>query len=101
MHSEVLKYRQYTEDLPNRIKNSVFKTATIIEKTGIPKASFYKKLKLNNFTQNEVEKISKVLYVEDLINEGIRKGEEDIAAGRIIKNPKQAIDDLIKKIEQR
>jgi len=99
MHKIVSEYKLFVEELPNRIKKSSFKTSTIIEKTGISKASFYKKIQSNNFTRVEVEKISNVLYIEDLIHEGVRKSEEDIAAGRIIENPKQAIADLIKKIE--
>ena len=101
MHKVVSEYRQFVEELPKRIKKSSFKPMKFIEKTGIPKASFYKKMQKNNFTRNEIEKISNMLYAEELIDQRIKKGEEDIVAGRIIENPKQAIDDFLKEVKNR
>lgn len=98
MYTIVSDYRQFIEELPKRIKKSSFKPIKLIEKTGIPKASFYKKLKENNFTISEVEKISRVLYTEDLIDAQIKASEDDIQ-NRLFSEGAEKIDDLIEKLE--
>ncbi len=100
MYPEVLNYRKFVASLPNRIRNSSFKSLKLIEKTGISKATFYKKLKTNSFSIDEVEKISKVLYVEELIDANIRKGEQDIAEGRIYEG-KEVLEKLRKQLQDR
>ena len=100
MYPEVSNYRKFVASLPSRIKESSFKPSKLIEKTGISKATFYKKLKTNSFSIDEVEKISKVLFVEALIDAGIRKGEQDIAAGRVYEG-KAALEKLRKQLQER
>lgn len=82
MHIEVQNYRLFIDNLPERIKKSAFKTAGIIEKTGIPKASFYHKMKNNRFSLSEVEKISQLLYLEEQLDQKLAKGLEDLRQGK-------------------
>ena len=83
MHIVVQDFRKYVDELPSLIKKSSFKSSGIISKTGIPKASFYEKLKSGKFTLLEIEKISKVLFMEQEIDRVLRLSEKDIKAGRL------------------
>ena len=82
MYPVVQDFRKYVNELPSLIKKSSFKTSGIIKKTGIPKASFYEKLKSGKFSLMEIEKISKVLFMEEEIDRVLRLSEKDIQAGR-------------------
>lgn len=84
----VNEYSDYVEDLKNRIKDSKYKTSFFLEELGIPKASFYRKLRENTFTIEEVQKITKILfpkeaYKQELL-EAIDQGRSDIENGRLI-----------------
>lgn len=94
----VQEYRAYISNLPKRIKNSSIKTNAIIEKTGIPRATFYNKLKGNSFSIDEVEQISQILAIEDYIDAQIAQGKADIKAGRIV-DAKEALDRLREKLK--
>ena len=83
MEKIVQDYRQYYNSIPRRIKKSSIKTATIMKKIGMPKATFYKKLKANSFDIKEVELITKLLAVEEYIDSQIKEGLKDIEEGRI------------------
>ena len=93
MYSEVQNYRQFLSNLPNKIKKSSFKASGIIKKTGIPKASFYQKMKNNSFTLIEVEKISHLLYLEEELDQRLAVGLEDIKKGRV-HSEKEVLEDL-------
>lgn len=82
MYTEVLNYRLFLNSLPKKIKKSSFKANKIIEKTGMSKASFYKKLKSKNFNIDEVEKISKVLYIEEMINAELSRSMKESEEGK-------------------
>lgn len=88
MYSEVQNYRLFINDLPNRIKKSSFKASGIIKKTGIPKASFYQKLKKNSFSLNEVEKIGQLLYLEEELDQKLAVGIQDIQKGSVYSEEK-------------
>lgn len=83
MYIEVQNYRQFLNDLPNKIKKSSFKASGIIKKTGIPKASFYQKLKNNSFSLKEVEMIGQLLFLEEELDQKLRVGLDDIKKGRV------------------
>ena len=93
MYAEVQNYRQFLSNLPNKIKKSSFKASGIIKKTGIPKASFYQKMKNNSFTLIEVEKISHLLYLEEELDQRLAAGLEDIKKGRV-HSEKEVLEDL-------
>lgn len=93
MYSEVRNYRQFITELPKKIKKSSFKASGIIKKTGIPKASFYQKLKNNTFTLMEVEKIGQLLYLEEELDKRLEIGLDDIRKGKV-HSEKEVIEEL-------
>lgn len=93
MYIEVQNYRQFLNDLPNKIKKSSFKASGIIKKTGIPKASFYQKLKNNSFSLKEVEMIGQLLFLEEELDQKLRVGLDDIKKGRVHSSD-QVIEEL-------
>ena len=52
------------DSLPAKIKKSNFKPQALIKMTGIPSATFYKRMKDKSFTIDEAEKLVKVLDFE-------------------------------------
>ena len=71
--------RVLLDSLPQKIKKSNFKTASLIKMTGIPSATFYKRMNDASFTIDEAEKIVKILELEKKLNLELNKGELDIA----------------------
>lgn len=64
----VSKYSNYVEELPQRMKDSPHKASYFIEKLGIPKATYYRKLKDKSFNVEEVRKITKILYPKEALS---------------------------------
>ena len=75
--------------LPTKIKKSNFKPQAFIRMTGIPSATFYKRMKDSSFTINEAEKLFKVLDFEKSLEHSLSLGEKDIQEGRV-----QTIEEL-------
>ncbi len=91
MIAEIEKFIEIQNNIDEIIKNSPFKMSYIIEKSGIKKPTFFKKLKEKRFTPEELLVISKTIEVREWRNEtkeeileSLRKSEEDIKAGRTI-----------------
>lgn len=84
MYKEVSEYRQFVNNLPEKIKKSTFKISGIIAKSGISKASFYKKMKNNTFSLEEVERISRLLYIEEEIQKELERAKKDVEKGRVV-----------------
>lgn len=61
MIAEIEKYIEIQNNIDQILKDSPFKMSYIIEKSGIKKPTFFKKLKEKRFTPNEVLDIAKVL----------------------------------------
>ena len=77
------------DSLPTKIKKSNFKPQALIRMTGIPSATFYKRMKDSSFTINEAEKLFKVLDFEKNLEHRLSLGEKDIQEGRV-----QTIEEL-------
>tara|TARA_B110000967_G_C18880067_1_gene560529 strand:+ start:919 stop:1203 length:285 start_codon:yes stop_codon:yes gene_type:complete len=77
------------DSLPSKIKKSNFKPQALIKMTGIPSATFYKRMKDRSFTLNEAEKLMKVLSFEKNLEKKLNLGEKDIQDGRV-----QTIEEL-------
>ena len=75
--------------LPTKIKKSNFKPQALIRMTGIPSATFYKRMKDSSFTINEAEKLFKILDFEKDLEHSLSLGEKDIQEGRV-----QTIEEL-------
>ncbi|MDQ1161693.1 putative DNA-binding transcriptional regulator AlpA [Chryseobacterium sp. SORGH_AS 447] len=91
MIAEIEKFIEIQNNIDEILKNSPFKMSYIIEKSGIKKPTFFKKLKEKRFTPEELLVISKTIEVKEWRNEtkeeileSLMKSEEDIKAGRTI-----------------
>lgn len=65
MIQEIITYKNIVENIESLINKSPFKKSYIIEKAGIPTPTFYRKLKTQTFTPDEVLSIAKVLSPEE------------------------------------
>ncbi|MXO04313.1 hypothetical protein [Flavobacterium sp. HBTb2-11-1] len=80
----VENYEKYIDSLPELINKSYYKAEFFMQKLGLKHATYYRKLKSKTFTHQEVKLITKLLFPEELLIEELKKGEEDIRAGRTI-----------------
>jgi len=90
MIAEIEKFIEIQNNIDEILKNSPFKMSYIIEKSGIKKPTFFKKLKEKRFTPEELLVISKTIEVKQWRNEtkeeileSLKKSEEDIKNGRV------------------
>jgi len=85
MVQEILKYKSITNQIEKLISESPLKVNYIIEKSGIPSATFYRKLKQNDFSPDEILTIFSTIkpeeYEYEMIMEKIRLGDEQFANG--------------------
>lgn len=65
MIQEIIAYKNIVNDIENLMNNSPFKKTYIIEKAGIPSPTFYRKLKTQSFTPDEVLSIARILSPEE------------------------------------
>ncbi|MEN4760902.1 MULTISPECIES: hypothetical protein [unclassified Chryseobacterium] len=90
MIAEIEKYIEIQNNIDEILKNSPFKMSYIIEKSGIKKPTFFKKLKEKRFTPEELLVISKTIEIKEWRNEtkeeileSIKRSEEDFKYGRV------------------
>lgn len=89
MIAEIEKYIEIQNNIDEILKNSPFKMSYIIEKSGIKKPTFFKKLKEKRFTPEELLVISKTIEpqwrneTKEEILESFVRAEEDFKNGRI------------------
>ncbi len=88
MIKTVQKYNEYVRNIKTYIDKSPYKSSYIVKELGIPTTTFYRKLKENTFTLDEVEKLTRVLFPKEAyyqeIIEGLQKSEQDIIDGRVV-----------------
>ncbi|MCS3532187.1 hypothetical protein [Chryseobacterium sp. JUb7] len=91
MTAEIEKYIEIQNNIDEILKNSPFKMSYIIEKSGIKKPTFFKKLKDKRFTPEELLVISKTIELREWQNEtkeeileSLKRAEEDIKNGNTI-----------------
>jgi hypothetical protein len=80
----VENYENYINNLPELINKSYYKAEFFMQKLGLKHATYYRKLKSNSFTHQEVRLITTLLFPEEMLIQQLQKGEEDIKAGRTI-----------------
>jgi len=79
----VSEYSNYLKELPKLIKESPYKPAYIIEKLQISKATYYRKLKDNSFSVEEVEKLTKILFPKEIyLKETLANSRDEIHIGK-------------------
>lgn len=88
MIAEIEKYIEIQNNIDEILKNSPFKMSYIIEKSGIKKPTFFKKLKEKRFTPEELLVISKTIEPKEWRNESkeeilesLKKAQEEIDNG--------------------
>jgi len=105
MIAEIEKYIEIQNNIDQILKNSPVKLSYIIEKSGIKKPTFFKKLKEKRFTpqelliiaQNVEPKIWRNETKEEIL-ESLRKTEEDFKNGKgipgeiVLENMKNRIE---------
>jgi hypothetical protein len=88
MIQEIIAYKNIVNDIENLMNNSPFKKTYIIEKAGIPSPTFYRKLKTQSFTPDEVLSIARILSPEENfrleLKAEIEQGKLDFEKGDFI-----------------
>lgn len=90
MIAEIEKYIEIQNNINQILKDSPFKISYIIEKTGIKKPTFFKKMKEKRFTSEELLAIAKVMEpiykneTHEEILESLKRSEEDFRMGRTV-----------------
>lgn len=84
MIQEIIAYKNIVNDIEDLMSKSPFKKNYIIEQIGIPSPTFYRKLKTQTFTPDEMLSIAKILSPEENF---MLELKADIAQGKLdIKN---------------
>ena len=78
----VQEYNRYTKELPSKISNSYYKPEFFMKLLGLKSSTYYRKLRENAFTSEEVELITMALYQDEAIIGLINKSEKDYSEGR-------------------
>lgn len=88
MITELLETRKIVANFDKLISNSPYKTEYISEKANIPLPTFYRKLRDNKFTLDEVIKIVEIiqpeLYQYEMLSKKIAIAEEQFKNGQFI-----------------
>lgn len=89
MIAEIEKYIEIQNNIDQILKDSPFKMSYIIEKSGIKKPTFFKKLKEKRFTPEELLTISQTIEpkqwrneTKEEILESLKRTEEDFKNGK-------------------
>lgn len=106
MIAEIEKYIEIQNNIDQILKDSPFKMSYIIEKSGIKKPTFFKKLKEKRFTPEELLTISKTIEpkqwrneTKEEILESLKRSEEDFKNGKGISG-EIVMDRMRKSIEK-
>jgi hypothetical protein len=90
MIQEILTYQKIVNGIDELMNKSPFKKNYIIEQVGIPGPTFYRKLKSQSFTPQEMLSIAKILSPEEHfmmeLKVEIEQGKLDYKEGRIYKH---------------
>ena len=106
MIAEIEKFIEIQNNIDEILKNSPFKMSYIIEKSGIKKPTFFKKLKEKRFTPEELLVISKTIEpkqwrneTKEEILESLKRSEEDFKNGKGIPG-EVVLENMKKRIEK-
>lgn len=100
MIQEIITYKKIVSDIDELMNKSPYKKNYIIEQVGIPAPTFYRKLKTQTFTPDEMLSIAKILSPEEFfmmeLKAEIAQGKLDYKEGRILNN-----QDVLNEMEKR
>lgn len=83
MIQEVERYENYINSLPDLMAKSYYKADYFMTNLGLKHATYYRKLRLNNFTIAEIKKITELLFPEERLLRELQKSENDIQEGNV------------------
>ncbi len=102
MIQEIITYKNIVSNIEELMNKSPFKKNYIIEQVGIPSPTFYRKLKTQTFTPDEMLSIAKVLSPEEVyimeLKESIKRGKEDYKNGRFSSH-EDAVNEIKKELD--
>src|SRR5690606_26393185 len=105
MIADIKKFIFIQNNIDRILKESPFKMNYIIEKSGIKKPTFFRKLREKKFTPEELLEIAKAVEVKEWRNEtkeeileSLKKAEEDFKNGRVYSH-EQVMERMKKRIE--
>ncbi|PWB26654.1 hypothetical protein [Flavobacterium sp. HTF] len=88
MIQEIIAYKNIVTDIEELMSKSPFKKNYIIEKIGIPSPTFYRKLKTQTFTPDEMLSIARIISPEENfileLKADIEQGKLDLKNGDYI-----------------
>ncbi|WP_426483281.1 hypothetical protein [Flavobacterium sp. 2] len=100
MIQEIIAYKNIVNDIEELMTKSPFKKNYIIEQIGIPSPTFYRKLKTQTFTPDEMLSIAKILSPEENymleLKADIEQGKLDIKNGDFITH-----EEMLTKLKER
>ena len=82
----VSKYVTFLSQLKDYIDGSPYKTSFIYDSLKMSKQVFYRKLKAQTFTPNEVFTISKILFPSEALLLELENSNADKEAGRVVEH---------------
>ena len=98
----VEEYKNYIEILPNLISNADYKSQYFIKKLALKPATYYRKLRENSFTINEVMNLTTLLFPKEAykkeLMQSLEKGREDVKNGKTMTSEEVRLQ-MRKKIE--
>jgi len=92
----VEEYGKYVSNIPDLVSSSYYKAEYFIHNLNLKNATYYRKLKDNSFTPQEIKKITELLFPEEVLLQKLQKSEDDIQSGRVFEN-----DDVMTKLRSK
>lgn len=100
MIQEIIEYKNIVNNMEDLMNKSPFKKNYIIEQIGIPSPTFYRKLKTQTFTPDEMLLIAKIISPEENymleLKADIEQGKLDIKNGDFITH-----EEMLAKLKRR
>ncbi len=75
-------YKNHVNSLPEKISNSFYKAEYFYSKLNITKATYYRKLKKKLFTLEEIERLTVLLYPNEVLMSELQKSNIDSKEGK-------------------
>ncbi|WP_346985353.1 hypothetical protein [Chryseobacterium sp. POE27] len=88
MINTVLEFKKYRDSIPQLIQNSDYKTGYFINLLGLKTPTYYRKLKENSFSVEEIELLTKALYPKEALLMELQDAEDDYAKGNVKEHEK-------------
>lgn len=93
MINTVYEFKKYRDSIPNLIQNSDYKTQYFIKLLGLKTPTYYRKLKENSFSIEEIELLTKALFPKEALLMELEDAEKDYLEGNVIEH-KEFTDQL-------